>query len=157
MSTELTLEEQACNFQTMRHIERVRDLLNTVVCEILKRGEKHDQSKLESPEVELFTQLTPQLAKTTYGSLEYNKAKAELSVALEHHYANNRHHPEHFKDGLDDMNLIDLLEMFCDWKASSERHNDGNIRKSIEHNADRFKMSPQLVKIFENSVEIFDD
>jgi len=47
-----------------------------------------------------------------------------------------------------------LLEMFCDWKAASERHNDGNIRKSIEHNADRFGMPPILVQIFENSVDL---
>lgn len=51
------------------------------------------------------------------------------------------------------MNLLDIMEMFCDWKASSERHNDGNIRKSIEINADRFNMCPQLVKIFENTAE----
>ena len=64
------------------------------------------------------------------------------------------HHPECHKNGINDMNLLDLIEMFCDWKAASERHNDGNIRKSIEINGKRFNMSDQLVKIFENSVEI---
>ena len=49
------------------------------------------------------------------------------------------------------MNLLDLIEMFCDWSASSQRHHDGNIRKSIEVNADRFGMSPQLTRIFENT------
>lgn len=39
-------------------------------------------------------------------------------------------------------------------KAASERHADGNIRKSIEHNAVRFNMSPDLVRIFENTIEI---
>lgn len=157
MSKELTLEEEACNYHTMRHIERVRDLIGKVVVELLDRASKHDQSKLESPEVELFTELTPQLKELTYGSLEYNQAKAKLGIALTHHYANNRHHPEHFKDGINNMNLVDLIEMFCDWKAASERHNDGNIRQSIEHNADRFDMSPQLVKIFENSVDLVAD
>lgn len=52
------------------------------------------------------------------------------------------------------MNLLDILEMLCDWKASSERHNDGNINKSIEINANRFNMSPQLVKILENTVKV---
>lgn len=42
---DLTLEEQATNYATMRHIERVRNLLNVVVVELIKRGEKHDQSK----------------------------------------------------------------------------------------------------------------
>lgn len=146
--------QHATNYVTMRHIERVRNLLNVMVKELLRRGELHDQSKLRSPEVELFTELTPRLAACTYNSPEYNEMKKELDVALKHHYANNRHHPEHFKDGIRDMNLVDLLEMFCDWKAASERHNDGNIRKSIEANAGRFNMSADLVRIFENTVEL---
>jgi hypothetical protein len=32
-------------------------------------------------------------------------------------------------------------------------HNSGNIRKSIEINADRFKLSPQLVQILENTAD----
>ena len=144
----------AVNFVTMRHIERVRNLINVFVIELLNRAEAHDQSKLEEPEASIFAEKTAQLAELTYGSAEYNQCREELGEALTHHYANNRHHPEHFKEGLEDMNLIDLVEMFCDWKAASERHNDGNIRKSIEHNADRFQMSPLLVKIFENTVSI---
>jgi len=157
MSKELTLEEKATNNDTFRHIERVRNLLNKCVTEFLKRGELHDQSKLEAPEVELFTEYTPKLANSTYGSEEYNGFKEAMKPALEHHYANNRHHPEHFKNGVDDMNLIDMIEMICDWKAASERHNDGNIRKSIELNANRFNMSPQLVKLFENTADFLFD
>lgn len=52
---------------------------------------------------------------------------------------------------------MDLVEMICDWKAASERHNDGNIRKSIEHNAERFGMSPQLTRIFENTADVMFD
>ena len=37
---------------------------------------------------------------------------------------------------------------------ASERHNNGNIRKSITINAARFKMSPQLVKILENTADL---
>jgi hypothetical protein len=43
--------------------------------------------------------------------------------------------------------------MLIDWKSSSERHNDGNIRKSLEINAERFNFSPQLTKIFENTIK----
>jgi hypothetical protein len=149
----LSIEEKACNYDTFRHIERVRNLLNLCVKELLNRAEKHDQSKLEEPEVALFTEYTPKLASTTYGSQEYEDLKKAIQPALDHHYANNRHHPEHHKNGLDDMNLIDLLEMLLDWKAASERHNNGNIRKSIEINGDRFNMSPQLIRIFENTVK----
>lgn len=150
----LTLEEKATNYDTFRHIERVRNLLNHFIQILLKRGELHDQSKLDYPEVALFTKYTSLLANCTYGSDEYKQLLEALKPTLEHHYARNSHHPEYYKNGINDMNLIDLLEMFCDWKAASERHNDGNINKSIEHNANRFNMSPQLVKIFENTVKM---
>lgn len=149
----LSLEQQACNYITFRHIERIRNLLNVVVKDFLERAEKHDQSKLASPEVEIFTEFTPKLAKSTFGSEEYNNFKKEMKVALDHHYANNAHHPEHHKHGINDMTLLDLLEMLVDWKAASERHNDGNILKSIEINGNRFEMSPQLIKIFENTAK----
>ena len=150
----LTKDQQAVNFETMRHIEMVRNLLNTVVVEIIERGRKHDQSKLCAPEVQLFTENSEKLAGSTYGSPEYDALKLAIKPALDHHYANNRHHPEHHKNGVEDMNLVDLVEMLVDWKAASTRHNDGNIRKSIEINGNRFNMSPQLIKIFENSVDL---
>lgn len=153
---ELTLEEQATNFVTMRHIERVRNLLNMVIVELLRRGECHDQSKLAPPEVGLFTEFTPKLARSTYGSQEYEEFRKQMGPALSHHYAKNRHHPEHHKSGIDDMNLVDVIEMFCDWKAAGERHNDGNILKSIEKNTKRFELSPQMVRILENTAKLFD-
>lgn len=149
----LTLEEKATNYDTFRHIERVRNLLNLCVVELLKRGELHDQTKLDSPEVELFTEYTDKLSAVTYGSDEYNQTLEKLKPALEHHYANNRHHAEFHKNGINDMNLIDLMEMLMDWKAASERHSNGNIRKSIEINAGRFRIDNQLQKILENTIK----
>jgi hypothetical protein len=76
----LTEEQKACNYETMRHIERVRNLLNLVIQNLLIRGQNHDQTKLASPEVELFTELTPKLAECTYGSPEYEQYKKELKL-----------------------------------------------------------------------------
>ena len=149
----LTIEQKACNDETWKHINQVQYFINLFIKELLDRGNKHDQSKLDSPEVELFTELTDKLAGTTFGSPEYNELKNKLGPALEHHYAKNRHHPEHHKDGLNDMNLIDIVELFCDWKASSLRHNNGNLLKSIEINGKRFNMSDQIIKIFENTAD----
>ena len=156
VNAELTKDEQATNYHTMCHIARVRDLLNNVVVQLLRRGALHDQSKLEQPEVTTFSQYTARLATVTFGSEQYKVYLEELKPALQHHYAKNAHHPEHYKNGIDDMNLIDLIEMLVDWKAASERHNDGNIRKSLEHNAKRFDMAPQLVKVFENTLVLLD-
>lgn len=152
--SELTIKEHAYNGQkTMRHIERVRNLLNMMVIELLRRGELHDQSKLVSPEVQLLAK-APAQETLKYGTPEYEESVKNLDSALEHHYANNRHHPQHWKRGIRDMNLIDLLEMFVDWKASSECYNAGNLRLSIETNGKRFNMPPELVEIFENTVEL---
>lgn len=129
------------------------------VFELLERGERHDQSKLESPEVEVLTENTKNLRGLTYGSKEYveQMKTPQMKTYLDHHYANNRHHPQHHKHGVDDMTIVDVLEMLVDWKAASERHNDGNILKSIEINggADRFNLSPQLIRILENTAKTF--
>lgn len=126
-----------------------------MIKDLIDRADCHDDSKLESPEVEVLTENTKKLANLTYGSDEYNNQLKSIEMAkyLEHHYANNTHHPQHYKHGIDDMNLLDLVEMFCDWRAASKRHNDGNINKSIEVNGGRFNMSPQLIKIFENTAK----
>ena len=92
----------------------------------------------------------------TDGSPEYNAMLAQLKPALDHHYQHNRHHPEHFKNGIKDMNLVDLVELICDWKAASLRHADGNIRKSIEKNQDRFGYSDELKQILMNTVELLE-
>jgi len=152
----VNLKEQAVNFTTMRHIERVRNLLNKMVRHLLRRGELHDQSKLEPPESPLFAQYTDQLRLLTFGSQEYSDCKKKLGPALDHHYARNPHHPEFHKNGVADMNLIDLVEMICDWKAASERHDNGNLNKSIEINGARYGLPPMLVKIFENTVDILE-
>lgn len=149
----LTTDQKLTNLETITHITRVRDLINQCVVELLSRGEKHDKSKLSSPEVEVFTEFTPRLSSLDYGSDEYNQCREKMDSALIHHYSHNRHHPEHFSDGVDDMNLIDLLEMIVDWKAASERHASGNVYNSVIINTDRFKLSPQLVKILNNTID----
>jgi len=132
---------------TLRHIKRVNNLLHKVIQELLSRADNHDTSKLRSPEKEIFDIYTPKLKGTTYGSDKYKKYLAEMQIGLKNHYDINHHHPEFYFNGVNDMDLIDLIEMFCDWKAATERHADGNIIKSIEINTKRFKLSQQLAKI----------
>ena len=139
--------------ETLKHKIRVFQLMQLAVKELLQRAAYHDNSKLHEPEKEWFKEWTPKLAATTYGSQEYENMLKELKPALDHHYANNTHHPEHFENGLNGMDLLDIFEMFFDWKAASERHNDGNIYRSISVNKERFKMSDQLEQIFINTAK----
>jgi hypothetical protein len=157
MDTEDQEQITNTNYETLKHVDNVKKCLNVIITDLLKRGEDHDQSKLESPEVELFTTVTHKLKDCSYDSPEYKQFLKDLKPALDHHYSRNRHHPEFFKRGVSDMNIIDLIELLCDWKASTLRHHDGNLRKSIEINRDRFQMSQQLIDILENSIDLFDN
>jgi len=153
MSQELNLEEQATNAQTLEHIQHVRNLLNLAVVELLHRGVIHDQSKLGDVELKTFVEFTPKLKASTYGSEEYKGFLREMKPALDNHYKCNRHHPEFFGDlGVNGMNLLDLVEMICDWRAATMRHANGDLQRSIEINTERFKLSPQLVQILKNTV-----
>lgn len=149
--------QDSTNFETMQHIDKIRHYLNIIIVELLQRGENHDRSKMSPEEIDIFVEYTPKLKTCTYQSEEYRSHLAAMRPALEHHYAQNRHHPEHFVNGVDDMTLVDLIEMFCDWKAASLRHVDGNLLKSVELNATRFEISPQLQKILENTAKRYGD
>lgn len=137
---------------TYEHIQTVQRIIAKTIADLQYRQERHDQSKLQSPEREIFDEFTPKLATSTYGSDEYKGFLAAMKPALDHHYAANSHHPEHFAEGIKGMSLLDLLEMLCDWKAATMRHNDGDIRRSIEINQKRFGYSDELKQIFLNTL-----
>lgn len=145
---------------TRAHIDRVAVFLDKVILNIKKRMYEHDQSKLASPEKEAFDEYTPLLSELTYGSEEYRATLRQMKPALEHHYAHNSHHPEHFEDGVLGMSFLDLIEMLCDWRAASERmkqRTDGdeylkrNFAEGLEYNKDRFGMTQELYVIMCNT------
>lgn len=137
--------------ETLKHSRRVDELLLQMVSEIQLRVTKHDLSKMEDPELAIFDEFSPKLKTSTYGSDEYKGFLVEMSTGLEHHYAMNRHHPEHFENGVDGMTLVDLVEMLSDWKAATERHADGDLERSLEIQRERFHLSDQLVSILRNT------
>ena len=138
---------------TRLHINRVHSLLGRCAIILLERGARHDASKLEEPEKAIFDTVGNRLAVVTYAGDEYKHSLADLKTALDHHYAHNPHHPEHYPNGVDGMSLFDLTEMLMDWKAAGERHPGGmNIVRSIEVSSDRFAMGEQLKKILMNTV-----
>lgn len=145
------IEVYDSSIDTLLHIKRVNELLLQFTVDLLYAAANHDSSKLKTPEKELFDHYTPLLKQLVYGSDAYKDSLEKLKPALEHHYANNSHHPEYYKNGIEGMNLFDIVEMFMDWKAAGERTKGGDMLKSIEINKDRFKMSDQLVSIFKNT------
>jgi hypothetical protein len=154
---------------TYQHIDQVRKYLGQFVRDLLTRSAIHDASKLEPPELEAFDTYTPKLSKTAYGTSEYERYRHAMGEALEHHYAMNRHHPEHHERGIAGMTLTDLIEMLADWKAASERHGghrppmpaapgrsdapeyDSDLVRSIGLNQERFGYGDELRAILENT------
>lgn len=165
--------------ETLEHIRKVQKYLNQVAQNLMERARIHDASKLAEPEASVFAEYTGKLKDCTYGSEEYAGFLRAMKPALDHHYANNRHHPEFYglhvclQCGADDrvepctcggprradvsrMSLIDLIEMFVDWKAASERHADGDIDRSITTNKARFGYGDELERIFRQTrLELF--
>ncbi|HEV2175258.1 MAG TPA: DUF5662 family protein [Nitrospira sp.] len=141
---------------TLLHSQRVGELIVAVVTGLLARSHCHDRSKTEPPEVEVFNELTPKLKDLVYGTDEYRNCLLAMGEGLRHHYASNRHHPEHFADGVSGMTLIDVVEMLADWKAATERVKDGDLRKSLAIQAGRFGLSDQLYAILENTALALD-
>lgn len=142
---------------TIKHRLMVCDFANRFCRKLIARAQRHDESKLHEPEKSKFDVVGTQkhLERIEYGSKEYQDSLAALGDALKHHYENNDHHPQHFDNGIDGMNLLQLVEMYLDWCAATKRNKDGDIRKSIELNKKKFGMTEQLYNIFMNTVDKF--
>ena len=139
---------------THAHRREVLAFLMSVGMELLERGETHDESKLHSPELEAFTRVRLELAEAEYGSDEYKAALEALGPALDHHYKNNRHHPEHYADGVAGMDCLDLVEMMADWIAASRRREGSSPHLSLEYNIKRFNIDVdgQLASVLRNTL-----
>ncbi|MFC4639810.1 DUF5662 family protein [Deinococcus hohokamensis] len=142
--------------ETHEHIGEVRHLLLAAVGDLIRRAHVHDRSKLVSPEVEVFDSVTPRLRELEYGSDEYKASLKEMGTALQHHYKNNSHHPQFYENGIEGMDLLDLLEMICDWMAATKRHATGDIRKSIQLNAERFGYGEEITRLLLNTVPVLE-
>lgn len=141
--------------ETQEHIKNVGIYMDRIMGGLVGRRMSHDESKMQSPEKEIFIKYTPKLKNSTYNSEEYKQFLKEMKPALDHHYKVNDHHPEWFEKGISGMDLVNLIEMICDWKAATLRHKDGDIKRSIEQNQKRFGYSDELKQILLNTLKYF--
>lgn len=123
--------------------------------ELLYRSSIHDLSKFSDDEFDVNAANVQDFGKFPFNSPQELELRERLAPAQKLHKKRNRHHPEHFEDGVDGMNLIDVLEMLVDWKASSSRYPGDSMRKSLNVCVERYNFSPQLVKILENTCKDF--
>jgi len=118
---------------------------------LMWRAITHDLSKFHQIEASEFAQHTPMLRVVRYGSDEYKRILTKLKGALDVHYGKNRHHPEHWKYGLHEMDAVDLCEMLCDWEAASKMSPGGSLINSVDHNEERFHTGSIMADVFRNT------
>ena len=133
------------------HKRRVGLYLQKLANALFVRAIVHDNSKFMPEEYEPYDQAFPEFKKHAFGSEGMKAVYESIKPALDHHLRSNRHHPEYYKNGIKDMNLIDVLEMTCDWLAASHRSKTG-IDKGLEINKERYGISDQLFEIIKNTV-----
>ena len=135
----------------LKHKKSVRKKLMFIASEITKRAVSHDDSKLQTPELEWLIQMDKE-PKYQYGTPEYFDKMRRWEKFFKHHYKNNRHHPDHFSNGVSDMTIVDLCEYVSDIISYyDELHPEGAI-KTIAAQAERFKLDDQLVQILKNTL-----
>ncbi len=143
------MTEYDCTEDVQKHKDVVAWLMRDIAYRLIERARVHDDSKLQEPEKALFDKWTPELKARAFGTDYYKQALDEMGEGIKHHYVHNRHHPEHFKNGVDDMTLLDVVEMFCDWCAAAERN---SVSMDIDHAKERFSLSEQLFHIMINTM-----
>ena len=136
---------------TIKYIMQVRDNIGVLTKALSDRAKSHDKSKMKSPEREAYSLITDRLRTTKDGGVGYKEFLDSLQPAIAHHKSQNRHHPEAHLNGINGMDLVDIMEMLADWIAAVKRDN-GDIHKSIKTSALSFHMNPQLVAILTNTV-----
>jgi hypothetical protein len=142
---------------SLRHIARVRELLGMCATEMIRRGDVHDKSKFDPIEADALAEMQVLIeteGQAAYGTKEYKRRTAILKPMLDHHYANNSHHPEHYPDGVVGMDLFDLVEMFMDWKAASERGEESSM--NLSYSVEKLGLPPMLESILRNTADRLD-
>src|SRR5688500_5939070 len=125
------------------HVNMVRDQL-AIAMNILKaRGDRHDNSKLVSPEYEEFLHMMIDFRENPadYGTPEARAIVSKYKeVGLKTHYKNNDHHPEHYENGIADMSAFAIIEMLADWWAAGHRSGGVDMMRSITIARERWNL-----------------
>lgn len=136
----------------LEHKDGVRTAINCIIVALLERGNVHDADKL-SPEMLPCVERQLSEPHADYGSAEHAALVEKYADFRARHFAVNRHHPEHFSDGMCGMNIVDLVEMLCDWKAASDRCGN-TLERSVEINIDKYEIGEPLASILRNSAAL---
>ena len=140
-----------------QHKDGVKTYLEIISMLLNTRALTHDNSKSSDEEYKYY-KMANSVNRNDFKTYEeyMDYIKPTLDKGLKHHYENNRHHPEFFDNGIDDMTLIDIMEMIVDW-CISIKQNGKDLYKEIQYNFDKYNVSEQLKKIIINTYKYIDD
>lgn len=139
--------------ETMEHKTRVSIMLTRISKDLVRRGKIHDNSKFKSPEREIYNMNHEKLQQVKFGTDEYDKLmNGEMAVAIDHHYKENDHHPEHFEDGVVNMNLVQILEMLADINAVADAKGT-DVIKTLPEFMRKKNIPENFYTIFRNTLE----
>lgn len=133
-----------------QHQLNVGLLMRKIIDELIQRAINHDISKFSTEELKHNLEAFPERWRLeeqghNYDSCEMNLYRKKFASDIKRHQRNNRHHVE-FHDNINDMNLIDLIEMLCDWCIASKEANN-TIENSIDNNSQKYNIDEQLKQI----------
>ena len=133
------------------HQQKVGAVMQKVISELMDRALKHDDSKFTTQQLRDNLVTLPdkwgiQAEGHGYHSPEQEEHRKRFAPEIHRHRSAHPHHPEHFGNDVNKMNLIDLMEMLCDWYASAP-----DIDQSIDENSCDYKIDPHITQILKNT------
>ncbi len=141
--------------RALRHIMTVQSLLRHLSRRLLERADKHDLSKLAPDELGGMIEIDAIADQYGLNSPEYKESLSGGAIQL--HYKRHSHHPEHHPNGVEDMNIFDLIEMVCDWKAANVLRGHPEWYASVEMMAKRLDLSSEYIWLINLVAEALND
>lgn len=136
-----------------KHQRTVRKRLSHFSTILQSRAFIHDESKLQEPEYSLWKQMDEE-PRYPYGTKEYISKLDRWQHLFRMHWndSRNRHHPEHFTNPITEMDLMDMIEMLCDWLGYKEVLSYTEASKLVDSQCKRFNFPDEFRYLLLNTL-----
>jgi hypothetical protein len=138
--------------RNIKHRYYVSFFLMKLIEDLFLRSNVHDVSKHSDEEFEGFRKSIYYLKGPWGQENRPPEILEQLNESLQIHYKRNDHHPEHFENGMEDMDLVQLLELIADWRAAMIGQDNHDIDETIATGQERFGYPDFMAKILKNTL-----
>ena len=123
-----------------------------VIWTIFKRGIKHDNSKFSPVELHYNNIIREKIGKIKFGTKEHYDLLGFIAPGKNAHFLVNSHHIEYYKGNIKRMSPLDLIELLCDWKATT-KCNNGNLDCSLKINKKKYEINNRLLNCLKRDIK----